>query len=338
MWIKKLFPLFIIIYCGTLVHAQESWPSPELEQMYANVQQYEKRGNYADALITVKQLIALVPEKHLLKTELGKLYYLSGNYKQAISILQPLTKDNATKEDDYQLLAASLIAEKANKKAGKVIDQGLKKYPASGILYYQRGEMYMGLLETELALSSWQAGIEREPSLVINYREYAITALHLPEHRNYGALQHAEEYLTMRADTSGNDSIKSLLFDGWKNFLKSFADYCPAIQPPNGGKTMSKVYWELLPVVSDGITSENLTMLRTRFLIEWQRGKTRTEAIFKYQDELVKNGWFDIYNEWLFGKAEHAGQYEAWNKFHTGDMERFEQWRTTHLLQPAQVR
>jgi len=90
----------------------------------------------------------------------------------------------------------------------------------------------------------------------------------------------------------------------------------------------------LTPVVSDGFTTETLTMLRVRFLMDWfaQYDGEYPFAFFTYQQDLIKNGRFDVYNEWLFGAAESETEYRAWNLYHEGDMERFLKWRALHLF------
>jgi hypothetical protein len=142
----------------------------------------------------------------------------------------------------------------------------------------------------------------------------------------------------MRADTTGNAALKQSIYAGYKEFFTTVADEGNKLINSVATASICHIYEQLTPVVSDGVTTESLTMARTRFLMEWVKGKERPMALFTYQDELVRSGWFDIYNEWIFGNAENNAEFKAWNKFHTGDMERFEQWRTTHLLQPAQVR
>ena len=109
-----------------------------------------------------------------------------------------------------------------------------------------------------------------------------------------------------------------------------------ATQPSTFLDAVEKTYLALTPVVSDGITTENLTMVRTRFLMDWfdkYAGKY-PYSLFSYQDYLVKNGLFDIYNEWLFGQAESVVEYNAWKQFHTGEMEFFMEKRQSNSLHP----
>ncbi len=57
--------------------------------------------------------------------------------------------------------------------------------------------------------------------------------------------------------------------------------------------------------------------------------------LFTHQDSLLRNGWYDIYIEDIYGKAENKLQYESWNKFHTGSMDSFSSWQIDHSFIPT---
>ncbi len=330
MFIRKLLLCLFLISCKICCQAQEAWASPELEQMHNNVLGYQKLGNYKDAIITLNQLINLAPARTELKTELGNLYYLSGNYDLAIATLKPLLKNTIASDTTYQLLAACQLAMHQYKEANKTIKKGMISYGVSGMLYYRKGQVLMHDGDSEAAIKSWTEGVLKCPQEPSNYIAASLSILK-SDNVLYGLLL-GETYLAMRADTAGNDSLKTAIFNKWKTFFESLATKATFRNPMDD--RINEIFLQLTPVVSDGITTENLTMLRTRFLLECAKKYSFDEmgSLLQYHDQLIRNGWFDIYNEWLFGKAGHAGQYEAWNKFHIGDIERFENWRSTHLL------
>ena len=149
----------------------------------------------------------------------------------------------------------------------------------------------------------------------------------------------------MSHDTTGDDMLKNKLFKAYKTMFDNFAQG----EAPQYGKpvkhapvntfedAVQQVYSALTPVVSDGITTENLTMARTRFLMEWfsAHSKKYPFSFFSYLDNIIRSGHFDMYNEWLFGKAESATEYKAWNEFHEGDMQRFLLWKSANQFIPT---
>lgn len=80
--------------------------------------------------------------------------------------------------------------------------------------------------------------------------------------------------------------------------------------------------------MSDGFTTENLTMLRTRFIMDWtmQYAQKYPFSLFSRHDYMIRNGYFDAYNQWLFGKVENQQQFEAWKRFHQDAIPRLEGW------------
>jgi len=157
------------------------------------------------------------------------------------------------------------------------------------------------------------------------------------EHVLWGLL-YGEIFLNIEHDTTGDDELKTRLFTGYKTMFDNFANGIP--DRNNTGtfeNAVLRVYSSLTPVISDGITTDNLTMVRARFFMDWFSGyaKKYPYSLFSYQDNLIRSGHFDIYDQWLFGKAEGLPQYEAWNNFHEGDIDRFLKWRSTAKLQPV---
>ncbi len=336
MWIKKLFLCFTLIFCKVICQGQETGLSPELKQMYRNVEQYRQLGNYKDAIITLKQLLVLAPGHNTLITELGNLYYVSGEYSLAAETLEPLMKEPHSSDTVFQLLAASQMVQKEFKKANNTLNKGQAGFPSSCMLFYRRGQLCMLQQDNDAAIQAWQAGIQACPGEPLNYLEAA--RAYLNTDNKIEGLMLGEAYLAMRSDTAGNDSVKKMIFEGWKNYFVTLADKKPGKNTGKGSAQIIDDYYRMLtPVVSDGITTENLTMVRTRLLMEWVANQPRPGRgdLFEYQDDLIRNGRFDMYNEWLFGKAEHEGQYNAWLKFHDYEMEQFLKWRSANPFKPV---
>jgi hypothetical protein len=155
----------------------------------------------------------------------------------------------------------------------------------------------------------------------------------------------------MAHDTIGDEQFKKDLYACWKAFFNGITELHDNNSVAND---MITIFKQLTPIVSDGISVENLTMARTRFLMEWMKtgkqvnnktGQAQkielhlfTPGLFSYQDVLIREGLFDTYNEWLFGKAESPAAFEAWNKFHPEATSKFEKWRAALPFDPTALR
>jgi tetratricopeptide (TPR) repeat protein len=340
---QKLYLQLMLLFTVSGLRAQEVWPAPEIEQMYRHAQEYMGRGDLNDAVITYKQAIALAPDKIVLYKELGNAFYLSGKFAEAEETLSPVCAKPEADTTCYRLLAASQAAQNDNKKALSTLQKGLLRFPLSGLLYHEQGKVFTLEEKPEAALNAWLDGIAKEPEYAPNYYEASLR--YLDTKKVLWGLLYGEIYLDIAHDTAGDENIKNKLFAGYKTLFDGFA----AEEAPQYGKSQSakpakkfeeavmQVYSRLTPVVSDGISTENLTMVRTRFLMDWFSGygSKYPFSLFSYQDSLVSYGRFDIWNEWLFGKAESVPEYNAWNTFHDGAISRTRAWQSGYLLHPV---
>jgi tetratricopeptide (TPR) repeat protein len=329
--------LFICFLFPIYLYAQDDWPSPEVAQMYRHAQNYMAMGNYKDAIITYRQAIVLAPAKFVLYKELGRALYLSGNFKDAAQVLQSSTEKPEADAECFQILSESLEQENELKKAHHALKTGLERFPASGMLYQASGKLLYDEKSPEAALNAWLDGISKKPAFAGNYCDAA--KWYLAKDDVMWGLIYGEIYLDISGDSNSCDTMKKMLFAGYKKMFDKIADMTGTSKQKMTGtfeSSIRDVYLSLTPVISDGITTENLTMVRTRFIMDWlsKYGKTYPFSLFSYQDYLLRNGLFDIYNEWLFGKAESMTEYKAWQEFHPEEMDIFLRKKKEHLLQP----
>lgn len=318
-----------------------SWPSPEVAQMYQQARNYLSVGNFKQAIVTYQQAIQLAPDKMELYRDLGKAYYLSGDYKSAQSTLGPLLNSAQADDQSYQIMASSQAATGDKKKARNTLQAGMQHFEHSGLLYHELGKMYDDDNSTADALKVWLRGIQQDPGYHLNYFDAARTYSNTPEY--IWTMLYGEIFLTMEQHTPRADDMRGMVLDAYKKlFSTAPTDAVPvfgknAEVPVNGFEgAVRTTLLHLSPTVIDGITTENLTMLRTRFIIDWlpQYGAQYPFSLFAYQDKMIRDGVFEAYNESLFGKAENAQWYSAWIKFHTEAMPQLETWIAQHPYHP----
>jgi tetratricopeptide (TPR) repeat protein len=331
--------LICVFFSPTFMFAQEKWSSPEVAQMYADGVIYIAAGNYTKAIITFKQALLLDPGKTSVLKKLGRAQYLSGNYDDAVQTINSIGGIPGADDECYQLQAACFEAQKHYKQASAVLQAGMVKYPYSGLLYHERGHLYYLQREHEDALAAWLDGIAKDPGYPLNY--YEASLVYLGTNKVVWGLLYGEIFLNMEHDTIVDLEIKKKLFAGYKTLFDNIAENKPGAKQDrdttNFEAAVLRTYSMLTPVVSDGISTTRLTMVRTRFLMDWfsVNSSKFPFSLFSYQDELIRTGHFDIYNEWLFGEAENIQEYKAWNVFHEGDMNRFKEWQKSHRYRPV---
>ncbi len=334
--------MFILAYLPQS-NAQVKTHSPELAQMYGHALEFIAAKNYQSAIIILKQEITLEPENILLPEQMGKALLLNGQTKEAITTLkETIGKANAD-TDAYHFLIQAYISNDELKAALKIADMGLSKFPTAGLLQNDKGKIFALKGNDEQALNCYLNGLVNNNSLAENYKD--ASQIYFMYNNNLPGAIYLEIYLNLAHDTTYDDTLKYQLYMGWKNICEqnipdkyNKSDLSDESSPvPNFQKAITNELFELSPTTSDGISTENLTMLRTRFVMNYIRKHHSTNLsfqLFEWQNELIKNGKFDIYNEWLFGKAESEAGYNAWNTFHDGDINRFMSWKVSHPYKP----
>jgi len=334
-----------LLFLSFAAKAQDNtWPSPEVEQMYEQGRSYLTSGNLQQAIIVYEQAIQLAPDKMVLYRDLGKAYYLSGKYTEAEKTLDPLLKSTEADAQSYQVMAACLNAAGEKKKAKATLQRGIEHFPKDGLLYHDMGKIYEDENETVYALESWLDGIHYDPTYHVNYYEAART--YMNSNKVIWAILYGEIFVNIEHETPRAMETRKMLLDAYKSLFYKI----PTGEVPQFGKVkriedatatsfedaVHTTYMKLSPVVSDGITAESLAMLRIRFLMEWFSTYSNRYpfSLFTYQDNMLRNGYFDIYNEWLLAKADNAQEYDSWNKFHTGVMTQFQTWQAQNPLHP----
>jgi hypothetical protein len=238
------------------------------------------------------------------------------------------------------MIAAS--SQKAQKKIGsakKLLGKGITYNPASGILYHQYGVLYDEQNNMPSALGKWRDGIFNAPSFRTNYYEAATT--YYKTTKPIWAIIYGEVFVNKEQLTPRSYETRKMLIAAYRKFFSlvtaeaqefSRAKYS---NPQSFEDAVVATLAKLSSVVSNGYSTENLIMLRTRFIIDWQKNYASRYpfSLFEYHDEMLREGVFDAYNQWLFGRVENAVQYQHWIEFHKEATPTMQAWIDKHPLQ-----
>lgn len=337
--------LLLVAGCGLFrtgpAHAQGvSWPNPEVEQLYRSAQASLAAGAFRQAIASYQQAINLAPDQSILHRDLAQAFLLSGNPLRAEKVISPLIVKGQGDAQAYVIAANVQTALKEDRKARKLLDEGMDKYPNSGYLYHERGRIAADANDLVTAARMYTAGMKVEPNYHLNY--YDAARLYIQTDEPLWAIIYAEIFVNLERPTARSGETRKLLLAAYKRFYarpdatgNTRFGKKRQEQPDDFAAAVSSVLLRLAPVVSDGVSTENLTMLRTRFVIDWKAAYWNTYpfTLFRVHDELLRAGHFDAYNQWLLGRAENPAQADAWNKFHPNAVPDYERYYQQHPLQ-----
>lgn len=349
MNLKRTLKYFLL---GTFLapgvsQAQMSGDSPELLQIIRNAGEYLNKGEYDNALSLYKQAIRMSPDNVALRKDLTYTYLLKRDITNARTTISQVLETNAADAQVYQLAAAVEQADGKNAKAKRIINNGLSKFPNAGVLYNSKGNILItGSRSSSPALKEWIQGIAVDPGFATNYYNAAKT---LFKDENYvWSIIYAEKFVNLESQSPKTVELRKLLYDAYKKvfslkYSSGLPDFNAAIKQNNFSKiTFEDAFVHAInaniSTVADGFNVDNISMLRTRFMIYWNNNFERRfpQSIISYQSRIMKAGHYPAYNQWLFGAAESSQSFSTWlSQFRTA-YQKFELWKQNNPYVPMQ--
>jgi len=143
---------------------------------------------------------------------------------------------------------------------------------------------------------------------------------------------YGEIFLNIEPLSANSQEVKNVLLEGYK---KLFAD--ADLEKGNTEKNnftiaFLKTMNKQSAAAAGGINAESLTMIRTRFILDWYASYANKFPfkLFELQHQLLQEGMFDAYNQWIFAAAQNLPAYQNWTITHTeeyNDLTRFQKGR-----------
>jgi len=211
--------------------------------------------------------------------------------------------------------------------------QALTKFPKSGALNCDYGEFLSATNPAE-ALKYWEKGIEADPNYSGNY--YFTTKYYAQKGNIIWGLLYGEIFVNIESLSKRSEEIKNIIYTGYKKLFDDISILDNAKQ--NGTPFEKAVALNFNSLTSFGrydVSPEMLTALRTRFILNWynnEESKKMNFHLFEYQRDLLRQGYFDAYNQWLIGPLTDSQKYTQWVQQHGDDVKGFQQYQRNQLF------
>jgi Tfp pilus assembly protein PilF len=282
---------------------------------------FTRQGDYTNALVVLNEALKKDPQNLELSKDLAFNYYLEKEYGKGTTIAKALTERPDADVASYQILALIYKAIDQFKECEKLYRTGIRRFPKSGVLYNEYGEMLWSRDDHD-AIKQWEKGIQIDPNYSTNY--YNASRYYFARDRVW-SLVYGEVFLNLESYSKRTAEIKELLLEGYK---KMFTDVDlqknEDVNNPFVGAYLN-VISKLGFTLAQGISTESLTVLRTKFILNWFETYPANYPLrlFDYERQLLKEGMFDAYNQWLFGTTENLTVFQAWCTAHSDEYTRF---------------
>lgn len=324
---KKLSLTFSILFLTIALFAQD----PDAAQMHETGKQFMRSGDWANAVLVFNKAMAKDPTNFAIQKDLALTYYYQRDFAKAREIVKPLVDREDADVQVFQI-AGNIYKQLAEAKdADRMYKKALKKYPNEGALYAEYGEL-LWLEKDYSCIDQWETGIKNDPGYPANYY-YAARHYYLTTDKVW-ALVYGEMFINIESYSSRTGEIKSMLLDAYKKFFT----IDPKAKPSQKKSEFSDAFTDVMnrnnAVVNAGITSETLTMLRTRFILDWYKDYSAKFPfrLFEHQRQLLQEGMFEAYNQWIFEAAGNLAAYENWTKLNAAQYAEFSKFQKSKLF------
>ncbi|MEP6845690.1 MAG: tetratricopeptide repeat protein [Panacibacter sp.] len=308
----KKYLLTIISSCIAIC----SFSQPdEAEKLHNNARAFMKQGDYANASLILVRALQQYPNNIEIAKDLAYDYYLQKENAKALEVIKPLLENDNADDQTYQIAGIIYKALSQPKDAEKLYKKAIKSFPESGALYSDYGDLLWSTQDYN-AIKIWEKGIEKDPSYGNNY--YNASKYYLLTSDKIWGVVYGEIFINIESFTSRTAEMKNLLLDGYKKLFAD-ADLLTNVKDKNPFEiafltTMNKQSG----IAIQGLNAETLTMIRTRFILDWNITylKKFPFRLFDLQENLLKEGLFPVYNQWIFGAAQNLSAYQNWTGAH----------------------
>ena len=336
---KKILLLLVlsVISVSSLAQVFSEEENARIDQALA----YSDSGREDEAIAIYDELIKKHPDISGLKFEKAYCLYKKEDYKNAYKTLKPtLSAPDATPEN-FAVAGNCQDMMGQPKDALKTYQAGLEKFPNSGYLHLETGNVLVGLGYTAQGIGYYERGIEVDPGFASNY--YRAALLLSADYPNKGII-YAETH-NLLYDSNGPRwlELSKLLYDTYNENIHFEADTVrttfsrdrtivideretqAGTSPKSLLEQMSRIARELkfnealeasvdaeaLKAAGGQLTLAELTAIRRRFLENYDAKEQEKYPVFEVQRRILDAGHWEAYNMFML-RGGRPEEFQAW--------------------------
>lgn len=338
----KVFGLFLLLSVfSPVVFSQTNKESALIKGRQAV--KYIDEKKFEEAILLLEEAKRLDPDNYNYPYELGYIYYLKENYTKAKELYTSLLNYPSINDQCYQMLGNvyDMLGDSIN--AMKTYDEGLKKFPSSGLLYLEKGNMFWNKKQYFEAIPFYEKGIEVNPRLASNY--YRLSRIYCASTERIWGIIYGEIFMNLEKNSRRTAEISELLYSTYNDAIKIGGDNKSSVSfskmmtvsTNNSNKIPFQLAFEIdmtMATIPYSLSSKKeldinaLSSIRQSFNDRWFTEKRNAEypnILFDYHQELIKLNIFEAYNHWILMKG-NPKEFDSWQEKHPEDWEKFKTW------------
>lgn len=327
--IRYAFCFFILTF-SVSVEAQQ----PSVGQLRETALTFQRQKDYSNTMMILSQALALQPDNIDLLNDVAFTLYLSGDLSRAMGMANALTEKLEADATTFQIACTIFKAAEELKTCEKLYKKGLKRFPDSGPLYSEYGELLWAMEKPSEAIREWENGISLDPSFSGNY--YHAAKFYFAAADKVRSIIYGEHFVNLESLTNRASEIKILLLESYKRLYNTADNKQFFVKETS---PFEQKFKELMNRQTElalrGITPENLILIRSRFILAWYSDPASNRfpsQLFDRMRRLMRDGMFEAYNQWLFGQAADPNAFNLWATSHEEEMNLFLDFHRNNLF------
>jgi Tfp pilus assembly protein PilF len=166
---KKIIFLLAGFWLSLAVIAQPDDP----KTLHETARTFMRAGDYDNAILVLNRALANDKDNLEMQKDLVLTYYLKRDYAKALDGVKVLVDRDDADVMTYQIAGNVYKALEEVKDCEKMYKKALKKFPKSGPLYSEYGELLWAVKDFS-AINMWEKGIQLDPAYSGNYYNAAV--------------------------------------------------------------------------------------------------------------------------------------------------------------------
>jgi tetratricopeptide (TPR) repeat protein len=321
--------LIIIFFC---VSFSFSTRAQETNTFYELGKKYLTQSDFANAETNLIKALESDSNNIQIKKDLSLCLIYNKKYNKALSILFPLiSNDSLMDEQCYQIAGNAYKGLKQLDLCDSLYLRALKKFPHDGAIHNEIGEL-LSMQNNTLCIDYWEKGIKVDPNYAPNY--YHATKYYFQNKNIPWCLLYGEIFVNLDSYSLKTTEIKEILLKAQKSFFTNLTQEVSAKGFSAFEQKFVNCFYNQKIDSSLSINESTLTMLRTRFVLNWFNDEVFPAPfqLFNFHRQLLREGLFDGYNQWLFGATESLANFQRWTQLHDVEYNAFTKFQSRYIF------
>lgn len=324
---KHILTLFIAFWFSSFL-AQENPAAKEINEAIKAMD----AGNFSQSRVILEEVLQKDSTNFDAWYEYGYSYYLQKDYSKAIEIMQTQTGNPQATDQLWQMIGNSLDVIGKPEEALAAYAQGLEKFPNSGRLYLESGNIFLIQNKIEEAIPYYEKGIEMDPEFPSNY--YRLARIYCNSENEIWGILYGELFVNLERNTQRTREISALLYQTYQkalsyekgqwqiSFAKDASPFTIDFEMAIGLAAAAYGIENKKP----SINVASLTTIRKGLLKALtETDKAKGMVLYTFWQQIDDMNFWDSYNYWLFSQAPND-QFEKWRKNNASDFSYFVKW------------